>query len=56
MWPRKDLVEEVHYGGEGAHWAVAPTKKKKISNAYIGYICTVHKFIIHIDFIFDIFA
>ena len=28
IWPRKGL-EEVHYGGEGPHWPVVPTKKKK---------------------------
>ena len=27
MWPQKGL-EEVHYGGEGPHWAVVPMKKK----------------------------
>ena len=29
MWPQKGLVEEVHYGGEGPHWAALPMKKKK---------------------------
>ena len=24
-------MEEVHYGGEGPHWAVVPTKKKNLT-------------------------
>jgi hypothetical protein len=30
MWPRKSLMEEVHYGGKGLRWAVVPMKKINI--------------------------
>ena len=34
MWPRTYGLEEVHYGGEGPHWAEVPVKKK--DNNYPG--------------------
>ena len=27
-------MEEIHYGDEGSHWTLMPTKKKKNNNVY----------------------